>query len=143
MTSKNRKYPHPYIPELVENLRQKKIDRREFLRTSTLLGLSATAAYGIAGQITGQPFMRSASAAAGKGGFMAPRGIPCPTCGKLFFKASLPIHQKQCAVRMGAQLEPCPSRWAARGRTRRREKRRVCVTCETSANSSSVARENC
>jgi peptide/nickel transport system substrate-binding protein len=68
MTSKNRKYPHPYIPELVENLRQKKIDRREFLRTSTLLGLSATAAYGIAGQITGQPFMPVAKAAAGKGG---------------------------------------------------------------------------
>jgi ABC-type transport system substrate-binding protein len=68
MTSKNRKYPHPYIPELVENLRKKKIDRREFLRTSTLLGLSATAAYGIVGQITGQPFMPVAQASAGKGG---------------------------------------------------------------------------
>ena len=68
MTSKKRKYPHPYIPELVENLRKKKIDRREFLRTSTLLGLSATAAYGIAGQITGQPFMPVAKAAMGKGG---------------------------------------------------------------------------
>ncbi len=68
MSSKKRKYPHPYIPELVENLRKKKIDRREFLRTSTLLGLSATAAYGIAGQITGQPFMPAAKAAAGKGG---------------------------------------------------------------------------
>lgn len=68
MTSKNRKYPHPYIPELIENLRQKKIDRREFLRTSTLLGLSATAAYGIAGKITGQPLIGAAHAAAGKGG---------------------------------------------------------------------------
>jgi peptide/nickel transport system substrate-binding protein len=68
MSSKKRQYPHPYIPELVENLRQKKIDRREFLRTSTLLGLSATAAYSIAGQITGQPFMPAAKAAAGKGG---------------------------------------------------------------------------
>ncbi len=68
MSSKKTKFPHPYIPELVENLRQKKIDRREFLRTSTLLGLSATAAYGIAGQITGQPFMPAAKAAAGKGG---------------------------------------------------------------------------
>ena len=68
MTSKKPKFPHAYIPELIENLRQKKIDRREFLRTSTLLGLSATAAYGIAGQITGEPFMRSAKAAAGKGG---------------------------------------------------------------------------
>ena len=68
MSSKKPKYPHPYIPELVENLRKKKIDRREFLRTSTLLGLSATAAYGIAGQITGQPFIPTAKAAAGKGG---------------------------------------------------------------------------
>ena len=68
MKPKNRKYPHPYIPELIEDLRQKKINRREFLRTSTLLGLSATAAYGIAGQITGQPFMPVARAAAGKGG---------------------------------------------------------------------------
>ncbi len=68
MSSKKTKYPHPYIPELVENLRQKKVDRREFLRTSTLLGLSATAAYGIAGQITGQSFMPAAMAASGKGG---------------------------------------------------------------------------
>ena len=68
MTSKKRKYPHPYIPELIEDLRKKNIDRREFLRTSTLLGLSATAAYGIAGLITGQPFMPAAKAAAGKGG---------------------------------------------------------------------------
>jgi peptide/nickel transport system substrate-binding protein len=70
MSSKKPKYPHPYIPELVENLRQKKVDRREFLRTSTLLGLSATAAYGIAGQITGQSFMPVAKAAAGKGGIL-------------------------------------------------------------------------
>ena len=70
MSSKKTKYPHPYIPELVENLRQKKVDRREFLRTSTLLGLSATAAYGIAGQITGQSFMPIAKAAAGKGGIL-------------------------------------------------------------------------
>ena len=68
MSSKDKKYPHPYIPELIEDLRQKKIHRREFLRTATLLGLSATAAYGIAGQITGQPFMPAARAAMGKGG---------------------------------------------------------------------------
>jgi peptide/nickel transport system substrate-binding protein len=68
MTSKKRKYPHPYIPELIDDLRKKKIDRREFLRTSTLLGLSATAAYGIAGQITGQPLIPAAKAAMAKGG---------------------------------------------------------------------------
>ncbi|MBM3597583.1 MAG: ABC transporter substrate-binding protein [Alphaproteobacteria bacterium] len=40
---------HPYIPVLRSNLAEGKIDRREFLRTSTLLGLSATAAYAFAG----------------------------------------------------------------------------------------------
>ena len=70
MSSKKTKYPHPYIPELVEDLRKKKVDRREFLRTSTLLGLSATAAYGIVGQITGQSLMPAAHAATGKGGIL-------------------------------------------------------------------------
>ncbi|MEE9290731.1 MAG: twin-arginine translocation signal domain-containing protein, partial [Alphaproteobacteria bacterium] len=45
---------HSYIPELCEQLRQKKIDRRDFLRTATLLGISAGAAYAMAGKITGQ-----------------------------------------------------------------------------------------
>jgi peptide/nickel transport system substrate-binding protein len=45
---------HSAIPELVEDLRKGKMDRREFLRTTTLLGLSAGAAYAIAGRITGQ-----------------------------------------------------------------------------------------
>lgn len=40
---------HPYLPTLVNQLRAGKVDRREFLRTSTLLGLSATAAYTLAG----------------------------------------------------------------------------------------------
>ena len=40
---------HPYLPTLVDQLRAGKVERREFLRTSTLLGLSATAAYGLAG----------------------------------------------------------------------------------------------
>ena len=52
---RKRDYPHPYIPELIEELRRNRVSRREFLRTSTLLGLSATAAYAIAGRITGQP----------------------------------------------------------------------------------------
>ena len=62
-----KKYPHPYIPELVEELRRENVSRREFLRTATLLGLSAGAAYTIAGQLTGQGFMPVARAA-GKGG---------------------------------------------------------------------------
>ena len=40
---------HPYVPELAELLRQGRVDRREFLRTATLLGVSATAAYAMAG----------------------------------------------------------------------------------------------
>ncbi len=53
---------HPEIPKLIKDLKAKKVSRREFLRTSTLLGLSATAAYGIAGKITGRGFMPVANA---------------------------------------------------------------------------------
>ncbi|MBL6946929.1 MAG: ABC transporter substrate-binding protein [Rhodospirillales bacterium] len=51
---------HPYIPELREQLRQGKIDRREFLGTATRLGVSAAAAYAMAGSLLGP---RSALAA--------------------------------------------------------------------------------
>ena len=37
------------LPELVEQMQAGVVDRREFLRTATLLGLSATAAYALAG----------------------------------------------------------------------------------------------
>lgn len=36
-------HEHPYIAKLKRNLCERRIDRREFLRTATLLGLSATA----------------------------------------------------------------------------------------------------
>src|SRR5260370_34722820 len=42
---------HPYLGKLHEQLESRKIDRREFLRTATLLRLSATAAYAAAGRI--------------------------------------------------------------------------------------------
>ena len=45
---------HPYVPELCEQLRKEEIDRRDFLRTATLLGVSATAAYAMADKLTGQ-----------------------------------------------------------------------------------------
>ena len=54
---------HPYLPELAEQLRGGKIERREFLRTATLLGLSAAAAYAMAGKITGRHVVPSARAA--------------------------------------------------------------------------------
>ncbi len=44
---------HPAIPDLAKNLKNGNIDRREFLRTSTLLGLSAGAAYTMANNLTG------------------------------------------------------------------------------------------
>lgn len=53
---------HPYVPELCEQLRQGAVGRREFLRTATLLGVSATAAYGMLGKITGEDFTPAAKA---------------------------------------------------------------------------------
>ena len=44
---------HPAIPELAKDLKNGNLDRREFLRTSTLLGLSAGAAYAMANNLTG------------------------------------------------------------------------------------------
>ena len=44
---------HPYIPELCEQFRKGEVDRREFLRTATLLGVSASAAYAFVGTVTG------------------------------------------------------------------------------------------
>ena len=40
---------HIALPNLVDQMKEGKLDRREFLRMSTLLGLSATAAYALAG----------------------------------------------------------------------------------------------
>ncbi|MGE0714398.1 MAG: ABC transporter substrate-binding protein [Alphaproteobacteria bacterium] len=45
---------HPYLPTLEAELVRKRIDRREFLRTATLLGMSATAAYAFADRVTGE-----------------------------------------------------------------------------------------
>jgi peptide/nickel transport system substrate-binding protein len=44
-----------WIPKLKQYLADSKISRREFIRQSTLLGLSASTAYMWAGKITGQP----------------------------------------------------------------------------------------
>ena len=62
---------HPYIPKLVEQLEARRVDRREFLRTATLLGMSSAAAYGIAGRILGERLIDPARAQSGtpkKGG---------------------------------------------------------------------------
>ena len=49
MTEKADKQEHPYIPELVNQLKMGEIDRREFVRSAAVLGMSATAAYALAG----------------------------------------------------------------------------------------------
>ena len=59
---------HPYLNTLKQNLAEGAIDRREFLRTSTLLGLSAGAAYAFLGKVTGETWSRPARAAMPKGG---------------------------------------------------------------------------
>ncbi|EDP61471.1 putative substrate binding component of ABC transporter [alpha proteobacterium BAL199] len=59
---------HPYIPELKEQLSRGEVDRREFLRTITLLGVSAGAAYAMAGQILGEGMVAPARAQGTLGG---------------------------------------------------------------------------
>lgn len=54
---------HPYVPELYEQFRTGHLDRREFLRTVTLLGLTASAAYAMVGRLTGRPIVPRARAA--------------------------------------------------------------------------------
>lgn len=59
---------HPYIARLCAQFADRRCSRREFLRTATLLGLSATAAYGLAGRIAGDSFVSPAKAALPQGG---------------------------------------------------------------------------
>ncbi len=62
-------YPeHRYIPRLKQQFVEGKCDRREFLRTATLLGVSAGAAYAFVGKVTGETFARPAKATMPKGG---------------------------------------------------------------------------
>ena len=49
MSTKSKDKMHPYIPELANKLRKGEISRRDFLHTATLLGVSAGAAYAMAG----------------------------------------------------------------------------------------------
>ncbi|MEQ9174379.1 MAG: ABC transporter substrate-binding protein, partial [Alphaproteobacteria bacterium] len=54
---------HPYVPELQRQLSEGQIGRRDFVRTATMLGMSATAAYATAGKITGTKAVPQAKAA--------------------------------------------------------------------------------
>jgi len=61
---------HIWISRLKQHLAEGRIDRREFLRTTTLLGLSATAAYAFAGRIAGDSAISRAHAALPQGGHL-------------------------------------------------------------------------
>ncbi|WP_349371280.1 ABC transporter substrate-binding protein [Salinarimonas sp.] len=64
---------HPQLPQMAEDVFEGKVSRRAFLRTATLLGLSAGAAYAMAGKLTGEPFAPAARAQDGtpvKGGVL-------------------------------------------------------------------------
>ncbi|MGA8262494.1 MAG: ABC transporter substrate-binding protein [Arenicellales bacterium] len=56
---------HPLVHDLTVDLQKGRIDRRNFLRMTTLLGLSAASAYTLAGGITGRYFVPAARAAEG------------------------------------------------------------------------------
>ncbi len=53
---------HPYYEKLKEQLADGRLDRREFVRYSALLGVSATTAYAFAGKLTGGDFAPAAQA---------------------------------------------------------------------------------
>lgn len=59
---------HYYLKTLRQNFAEGRIDRREFLRTSTLLGLSSAAAYAFVGKVTGESFVTPARADMPMGG---------------------------------------------------------------------------
>ena len=62
---------HSYIPTLKRELAERRIDRREFLRTATLLGMAAPAAYALADTLSGSKSLVAPASAQGaipKGG---------------------------------------------------------------------------
>ncbi len=61
---------HAAIPDFVKGLEKGNISRRDFLRTTTLLGLAAPTAYGLSGLITGQPMLIPEAYAAKAGGIL-------------------------------------------------------------------------
>ncbi len=61
---------HRSIPDLLEQVKEGKLNRREFIKTSTLLGLSATAAYTLAGFPKGFGVPAAHAATPKKGGIL-------------------------------------------------------------------------
>src|SRR5919106_6955019 len=69
---------HIWLPRLKQYLTDKQISRREFIRYSALLGMSAGAAYMWAGKITGRPIAPPARAAEMQKGGILKFSIPVP-----------------------------------------------------------------
>lgn len=59
---------NPHVGKLMREFAEGKIDRREFLRFATLMGLSVPAAYTFVGKVTGESFVGTALAAMPQGG---------------------------------------------------------------------------
>ncbi len=72
--SKDSKTVHAAVPELQKQLRQGRIGRREFLRTVTLLGVSAGGAYAMAACVPAQPRAAAPAAPAAE----APKATEAP-----------------------------------------------------------------
>jgi peptide/nickel transport system substrate-binding protein len=53
---------HALVPTLKRQLVERQIDRREFVRYATLLGMAAPAAYAFVAKVTGEPLVRPAAA---------------------------------------------------------------------------------
>src|SRR3546814_16799813 len=64
MNREDLKKGHVAIPGLVDDLERGRVGRRDFLRTTTLLGLSAAPAYALDGTVTGGDLVRTALAQA-------------------------------------------------------------------------------
>ncbi len=59
---------HPKVREMESQLKEGRCGRRDFLRTTTLLGVSSAAAYAMAGRITGESLIEKAKAQSPKSG---------------------------------------------------------------------------
>ena len=98
---------HPLIAKVKEQFAEGKMNRREFLRDSTLLGLSVAAAYAFVGKVTGVEYVPHARAASmNKGGTLRighlVLGAALEPHSSTFFSFSSFIHaQAQTLTRTG------------------------------------------
>jgi len=102
VSKKSKDKIHPYIPELVNKLRKGEVTRRDFLQTATLLGVSSTAAYGMAGLPAGG--IRKAHAAKMGGNMRVSMNIKATDDPAIFDwseKGNVARHMTEPLVRIG------------------------------------------